>query len=312
MVVPPAAAGLALWCAYFYGFVRPHYLADYRYLFSANAYTGIELEPLYKVVLNTLGDGVWIGGGLYAALFAVVVLALFWRPRLLTNPLVPALLLWIGGYFAFLAYHNNLQPRYYMVVAVPIAALVALGIDGFRQAAARNRPARRRTANALAVAAVLAIAVPGIVLQAEFLLHPTYDFKNAAQEIARIVRAEKGHSELMLSISGSDLTLMTGLPSIDDDFGTFDLGERVKVYRPGWYVSWNEVDDDKADALSPYFHLERVAAWPVMDDPDRNLLILYRLDAAPPEPVMPRRKHHIPRPLVTKMGQQPSLNQLDH
>jgi hypothetical protein len=312
MVVPPAAAGLALWCAYFYGFVRPHYLADYRYLFSANAYTGIELEPLAKVVLNTLGDGVWIGGGLYAAFFAVVVLALFWRPRLLTNPLVPALLLWIGGYFAFLAYHNNLQPRYYMVVAVPIAALVALGTDGFRQAAARNKPARRRTANALAVVATLAIAVPGIVLQADFLLHPTYDFRNAAQAIAQIVRAEKGHSELVLSISGSDLTLMTGLPSIDDDFGTLDLGERVKVYRPGWYVSWNEVDDDKADALSPYFHLERVAAWPVMDDPDRNLLILYRLDAAPPEPVMPRRKRHIPKPLVTKMGQQPSLNQLDH
>jgi hypothetical protein len=310
--VPPAAVGLALWCAYFYGFVRPHYLADYRYLFSANAYTGIELEPLFQVVLNTLGDGVWMGGALYAGFFAVVALALFWRPRLLTNPLVPALLLWVGGYFAFLAYHNNLQPRYYMVVAVPITVLVALGTDAFRQAAARDRPGRRRTANALAVVATLAIAVPGMVLQADFLMHPTYDFRNAAEAIRRIVRAQKGHSDLVLSISGSDLTLMTGLPSIDDDFGTMDLGERVKVYRPGWYVSWNEVDDDKADALTPYFHLERVAAWPVMDDADRNLLILYRLDPAPPEPVMPRRKRHIPKPLVTKMGQQPSVMQLDH
>jgi hypothetical protein len=308
----PVAGGFALWCAYYFLFVRPHYLADYRYLFSANAYTGIELDPLAKVVLNTLGDGSWMGVGLYAALIAVVALAFLWRPRLLTNPLVPALLLWIAGYFAFLAYHNNLQPRYYIVVAAPAAVLVALGIDVFRQTGPRASVTRSTAANLLALAAVLAIAVPGIVRQVGFILQPTYDFQNAAQGIKRIVLAEPNHSHLILSISGSDLTLMTGLPSIDDDFGTLDLGERVKLYRPGWFVSWNEVDDDKADALSPLFHLERVAAFPAMDDADRNLLILYRLDPAPPHPNLPRRKPRIPRPLVTRMGQQPSVLQLDH
>ena len=57
-----------------------------------------------------------------------VSLGLFWRPRVFRNPLFPALLLWAGGYFAFLAYHNNLQPRYYLVVAVPISVMVALGL----------------------------------------------------------------------------------------------------------------------------------------------------------------------------------------
>jgi len=317
MVVLPAAGGLGLWCAYFFGFVRPHYLADYRYLFSANAYTGIELEPLAKVVLNTLGDGNWMGRGLYLSFFGVVALALFWRPRLFTNPLVPALLLWVCGYYAFLAYHNNLQPRYYIVVTAPIAVLVALGIDAFRHP--DSHPAGRRpftasqlTANMFAAAVVVLIAAPGIVRQADFLLHPTYDFRNAALGIQKIVLAQPNHSHLILSISGSDITLMTGLPSIDDDFGTLDLGERVKLYRPGWFVSWNEVDDDKADALSPYFHLERVADFAAMDDPDRNLLILYRLDAAQPTPMQPRRKRHIPKPLITRMGQQPSVLQLDH
>ncbi len=317
LAVPPALGALALWCAYFFLFVRPHYLADYRYLFSANAYTGIELEPLAQVVLNTLTDGNWMGRALYLTFFGVVALALFWRPRLFTNPLVPSLLLWIAGYFAFLAYHNNLQPRYYIVVAAPIIALVALGLDHFRHHDIGPRPGhypgpREFTANLLAAAVVLGIAVPGVVRQADFLLHPTYDFKNAAQEIKQIVLAQPGHSHLILGISGSDLTLMTGLPSIDDDFGTLDLGERVKLYRPGWFVTWNEVDDDKADALTPYFHLERVAAFPVMDDPDRNLLILYRLDPAQPTQAPPRRKRHIPKPLVTRMGQQPSVLQLDH
>ena len=311
LAVPPALVGLALWLAYFFLFVRPHYLEDYRYLFSANAYTGIELEPLYSVVLNTLGDGAWMGKALYTSLYAALTLLLFWRPRLLTNPLIPALLLWIGGYFAFLAYHNNLQPRYYLVVAVPITVVVAMGIDSFRQA--QNRAAVMITSIACAVL-VLAIAIPDTVQQIGYLRHPTYEFEAAAQGIKRIVLADKTHSHLILSISGSDLTLMTGLPSIDDDFGTYDMDVRVKQYQPGWYAAWNDVEDDKADAITPFYQMQRVAAFPAYDDPDRNLLILYRLDpiTQTPRPPKHRARRHIPKPLVTKMGQQPSNDQLEH
>jgi hypothetical protein len=309
--LPPALGGAALWCAYFFLFVRPHYLADYRYLFSANAYTGIELEPAAKVILNTIADGAWMGTLIYVAFFVVMALALFWRPRLLSNPLFPSLLLWIAGYFAFLAYHNNLQPRYYLVVAVPITVVVAMGIDSFRQ---RHGRTTTIVASVLGAVVVLAIAVPDAVEQMGYVLHPTYEFEAAAQGIKRIVLADKTHSHLILSISGSDLTLMTGLPSIDDDFGTLDLDERVKQYRPGWYASWNDVEDDKADALTPLYQLQRVAAFPAYDDPDRNLLILYRLD--PVEQTTHAARHrarrHIPKPLVTKMGQQPSNDQLQH
>jgi hypothetical protein len=289
--------------------VRPHYLADYQYLFSANAYTGIELEPLAKVVLNTLGDAAWMGKTVYTLFYVVLVLVFFWRPRLLSNPLLPALLLWIAGYFAFLAYHNNLQPRYYIVLAVPITAVVALGLDVLRQ----SRTETMRWAGlGVAAAAVLAIAVPDAAQEIGFALHPTYDFKNAAAEIKRIVLSDRQHSDLILSISGSDLTLMTGLPSIDDDFGTMELPDRVKQYRPGWYVTWNEVDDDKAYSMTPLFRMVRVAEFPVYDDSDRNLLILYRLDAAPAVQSPERPTRHTPKPLVTRLGQQPSVNQLVH
>jgi hypothetical protein len=315
LALPPAIGALALWCAYFFLLVRPHYLEDYRYLFSANAYTGIELEPVATVVLNTIVDGAWMGTTLYIAFFVVLALVIFWRARLIANPLFPSLLLWIGGYFAFLAYHNNLQPRYYLVVAAPITVVVALGIDSFRQSL-NGAYSRRATilSTSLAALVVLAIAVPDAVQQIGFVLHPTYDFKNAAQDIRTLVLADKTHSHLILSISGSDLTLMTGLPSIDDDFGTDSLQDRIKQYRPGWFATWNEVDDDKADSLTPQYQLQRIAAWPVYDDPDRNLLILYRLNPWP-EPQLaphPPAKHHIPKPLVTKLGQQPSNEQLEH
>ena len=139
LAAPPAIGGAALWCAYFFLFVRPHYLADYQYLFSANAYTGIDLEPVAKVILNTITDGAWMGILLYVLFFVVIALTFFWRPRLLANPLFPSLLLWIAGYFTFLAYHNNLQPRYYLVVAVPITVVVAMGLDSFRRVSGRSR-----------------------------------------------------------------------------------------------------------------------------------------------------------------------------
>jgi hypothetical protein len=311
LALPPAMGGLLLWCAYFFLFVRPHYLADYQYLFSANAYTGIELEPVATVILNTITDGAWMGTLIYVTFFAVVALTFFWRPRLLSNPLFPSLMLWIGGYFAFLAYHNNLQPRYYLVVAVPITVVVAMGIDSFRQQRGRRAMA---IASVIAAVLVLAIAVPDAARQIGYVRHPTYQFEAAAQGIKRIVLADKTHSHLILSISGSDLSLMTGLPSIDDDFGTDDMNARVKAYRPGWYASWNDVEDDKADALTPTYQMQRVAAFPAYDDPDRNLLILYRLDPADgmQHKTRHRARRRIPKPLITKIGQQPSDNQLQH
>ena len=310
LALPPVIGGVILWCAYYFLFVRPHYLEDYQYLFSANAYTGIGLEPIAKVILNTITDGAWMGMLIYVCFFVVLALTLFWRPRILANPLFPSLLLWIGGYFAFLAYHNNLQPRYYLVVAVPITVVVAMGIDSFRQAQSR---AGRLVASIAGGLLVLAIAVPDAMQQIQFLRHPTYEFEAAAQGIKGIVLADKAHSHLILSISGSDLTLMTGLPSIDDDFGTYDMDVRVKQYKPGWYAAWNDVEDDKADAITPLYQMKRVASFPAYDDPDRNLLILYRLDPVTETP--PPQHHarrHIPKPLLTRMGQQPSDNQLQH
>ena len=309
LAIPPAALGIAIWLAYFVGFVHPHYLEDYRYLFSANAYTGVELEPLATVVLNAIGDGMWMGHVLYPAFFVVLVLALFWRPRIFTQPLFPALLLWIGGYFAFLVYHNNLQPRYYLVIAVPITAAVALGLDHLRLGSSRLETV---IASTLVAAVTLGIAIPDALLQVDFVRNPTYQFEAAAQAIKHIVDSDPDHSHLILSISGSDLSLMTGLHSIDDDFGTLDLDQRVAKYHPGWYIAWNELDDDKADAITPLYTPVRVAAFPALDDPDRNLLIVYRLDPKPPTPPIHPPRHHIPKPLQTKIGQQPETMQLQH
>jgi len=319
LAAPIMAIAAAIWFAYYQLFVRPHFLSDFQYLFSANAYTGITPETSIAVLSRTVAGGLWIGRILYPLALLAAASAVFLRPRLLRNPLIPALLLWALGYAAFLAYHDNLQPRYYLVIAVPLTLLVPLVFETVWTAAPNPslRPLRRlATVTIVVVFAVLAITAARQTLR--FVRNPDYTFTRAAAQIRAIISADAGHNPLILSISGSNLSLMTGLPSICDDFGTMELPDRVRTYRPGWFVAWNEVEDDKMDALAPIYNLHRIASFPAMDDPDRNLLILYRLDPPTPDSeatgTLPRhhRRHPIPRLLQTSFGQQPSVEQLRH
>ena len=311
IVLPALAIGVFIWLAYYSLIVRPRFLADYRYLFSANAYTGITSENALSVIQDTFTDGTWIGKLLYPLALASIVIVLFIQQRLMRNPLVPSLLLWAAGYTSFLAYHNNLQPRYYLVVAVPLTLLVAVVFESLWNRRNIIAPLHHFAGSA-AVIALVAVITADARHTLHYVRHPEYTFADAAQRIHQIVSTDRTHNPLVLSISGSDLSLMTGLPSICDDFGTMELSDRVRAYQPGWYIAWNQVDDDKMDALTPIYHLNRVAAFPAMDDPERNLLILYRLD--PSTQLIPRRRRPkpVPRLLQTNFGQQPTTSQLEH
>jgi hypothetical protein len=325
------ATGAAVWAAYFGLFVRPRYLLDFRYLFSANAYTGITRDTFWPVLHDALFDGAWIGATLFvlALAAAVVSLARLCLPRLRSNPLAVALALWVLGYGGFVTYHANLQPRYYLVLAVPLTMLAAIGFDPLLAAAlagsgarkpARSQAVALKMVAALFGAAMLFAIVNGARQTIAFVLHPEYTFVTAAAQIREAIDREAAahpdQSRLVLSISGADLSLITGLPSICDDFGTMTLPERVAAYRPGWFAAWNDVEDDKMESLAPLYRVVRVGEWPAFDDPDRNLLILYRLDpvASPGPPGRPGRRRllSVPRRLRTRVGEQPSLLQLKH
>ena len=304
-----SAATLAalLWLIWFFAVIRPHYLPDYRYLFLANSYSGITRANAVQVLTDTFQDGRWMGLALYAAALAALLFTLGSLKRLRSHPLPPALLLWALGYEGFLAYHDNLQPRYYLLVAVPLTLLVPAVVEDLVLPRIRSIPLRR-AASLSAVLGLIFLILPSAILTAHFVERPQYTLIHAARQVQDVIlrehAADPTHSTLLLSISGSDISLITGLPSICDDFGTLDLVDRVDRYRPGWYAAWNEVDDDKMEALAPFYRLARVAAFPAMDDPERNLLILYRLDRAVPSnpPAHPRK--HLPAHLRTRIGEQ--------
>ena len=170
-----AAAGLAtsIWLMYYGLVVRPHYLLDYRYLFSANGYTRITLATAGDVLVNTFTDGAWMGLAPYCAAVGCVVTSAALVRRLRRCPLVPVLVLWAVGYEAFLAYHNNLQPRYYLVVAVPLTLLIPVTIE--QLVLSRIGSVRlRRWAYALAVAGIGTIVVRQAVMMIGYVRRPEY------------------------------------------------------------------------------------------------------------------------------------------
>ena len=315
--LPPVALAAVIWLGYYLFVVRPHFLPDFHYLFDANSYTGLTPSNILVVLAKTIADGLWIGNILYPLAILAVISVFLLRPRLLRNPLIPALMLWAASYAAFLAYHNNLQPRYYLVIAIPLTLLIPIVFSNLWTSNPRVRTYHEAWLHRLAITGIVGVLAAVIVTDArqtlQYVRTPDYAFTSAAGQIRQIISADPTHNPLILSISGSQLSLMTGLPSICDDFGTMDLPVRVKAYHPGWYIAWNQVEDDKMDALPPMYHLQRIAAFPAFDDPERNLLILYRLD--PPtasEPPRGHRKPIIPRLLRTSFGQQPSPTQLKH
>jgi 4-amino-4-deoxy-L-arabinose transferase-like glycosyltransferase len=308
------ALGLALWLSYYSFAVRPYFLSDYRYLFSANAYTGIDRGNWLSVIFWTVHGGAWIGRFLFTLALAAIGWAVINLRRLRDCPVVPVLILWATGYGAFLAYHNNLQPRYYLVIAVPLTLLVPVV---WRDLLAVHLHTRFAAAGGTLIAALLLVfcVVPEAVQTLEFVEHPQYTYVDAAWKIKSTIDSAQGaepdHSALVLSISGSDLSLMTGLHSICDDFGTLELADRVDRYKPGWYVAWNLIEDDKMDVLAPRYRVTRVATFPAMDDQDRNVLILYRLDPENSKSAEEGRRGRAHR-FRNKAGQQPSPIQLEH
>lgn len=273
-----AGVAVTLWGIYLAWLVHRGYWGDFRYLFAANS-TTISRDELWSTIGQTLTNLAWVGDILVLVAAATISVAAL-RRRTWNDPVFVSLLLWVAGYLFFLAYHANMQPRYYLVVAVPLTMLLAR--------AAMHVSMLHPVAPLAMAPLLLLIAAPQARTTLGYVRHPEYTFQSAANRIEQIVESDPAHSHTVLSISGSDLSLMTGVPSICDDFGTMDLEDRIAAYRPGWFVSWNSIEDDKMQALSKFYRLTRVAEFPAMDDPDRNLMIVYRLD--PKEGAVPRRK----------------------
>src|SRR5262249_26999786 len=151
-------------------------------------------------------------------------------------------------------YQNHPQPRYFTVIAFFSFFLVAMGVQALlhvmpasalsgekagdiqNRAAPGNGPgsgAKLRGARAaIPGIALLGAAVFAACVNAEwtlnFAMHPEYTLVSAAQRLTRYIDQHPNGKRLLLSISGDEITMITDLPTICDDFGTQDLVSKLK------------------------------------------------------------------------------------
>jgi 4-amino-4-deoxy-L-arabinose transferase-like glycosyltransferase len=269
------------WSLYYFLLVRPHYRIDYNYLFESNKWPQpTTLSGWLASFWYALHGSLWISPSLCITASVLLLLSFFFVRSLWRNPLLIASLLAAGGYIFFAGWHDSPQPRYYEVVVYSLSFALVLSVaELFRS---QRGALLARIAASAGLAVVVFHCLLGTRQIAGDLLHPEYGMVRAAEGITRYIDQHPARSRLLLSISGDDITLITHLPAICDDFGTWDLPYRMHTYQPGWFAEWNDIDPGTLVDLQTQYSLQQVASFPAFDDEDRNLLILYKLNPLPP------------------------------
>jgi 4-amino-4-deoxy-L-arabinose transferase-like glycosyltransferase len=269
-----------LWLAYFVLCVRPHFMEDYRQLFSINGYNA-HLSILPKMLMEAVGHGMWVSPVLYPATLSVLVLSAVWLRELWRMPLFGAAALAMACQMGFVGYHTNFQPRYYLIVALPMVMVLVLGLAAL-WARLTDTAMHRRALWSLDLLGA-AVVVGLLTMAAETMRYvwaPEYSFLTAAQSIAAVVRADGEVKPVLLSDSGDDITMMTGLPSICDAYALHGEDALLNRYQPGWFAVWPSKQGNILQHIAKMrqlYRLDEVARYRVFDDPARDELVLYRL-----------------------------------
>lgn len=293
----PAALGVsALTYGLWMGVVaRLGLLGDYTYLFTVNTYLKPKelCWPLYSVWWSFHG-GLWVDHILFplaALLVSGAALAWWsdWGRGLWLDPAFGASVWAAAGYILFMACQNNIQPRYFMVVAYFCFIVVARGVEALLSQT-DTEPLTGlptgRIAGWVAIGLAALAAGAGGARTVNYTLHPEYTFVNAAEQLTHYIDTHPNGKRLLLSTSGDQITLVSHLPTLCDDFvsptpSIPDLPAKLAAYQPGWYAAWNPPDPDSLEALHIYYSLEQVASFDAFDDPARNWLVLFKLHPLP-------------------------------
>ena len=245
------------------------YGAEFSYFFGVNASPEIDWPQTLATLREFFQDCFWIDRILYPAALAIVLLTVAWKRKLLSNPLFTASWIVLAAQAVFIfTRQDDFAPRYYLVMLAPLIFIVTLTFG--------ELITNSRKMAALSLVAITCSVTMNAAMIGQFLTHRDYDFHNAALSIRDIIRSHPEQKALILGVSGNQISLMTGVSSINDGYGTEDMAEKVARYQPGWYVAWNDVVLKDQDFLSDY-QLEKVASYPAFDDDDRGALTLYKM-----------------------------------
>jgi hypothetical protein len=291
------AVSFGLWMALVF---HAGLLPDFKYLFSINAY--IKPPEFYWPLVSfwwSFHGGLWVDH-IILPLAGLIVLAagLGWRHAearsLLLDPVFGASVLAVAGSLLFMTLQDHPQPRYYAVVAVFSFFLVAQGAaalladpDTPGEPMSTKKPLGPAPRLGWLLIGLIAIAV-GIngAWTLDYAAHPELTFVDAAQRLTRYIDQHPNGRRMLVCASGDQITLVTHLPALNDAFlapdsPIPDLAAKLGYYQPGWYASWNYLDRGALEDLHSHDSVEQVATFRAFDDPERDVLVLFKLHPWP-------------------------------
>lgn len=204
----------------------------------------------------------------------ILLLTVAWKRTLWRNPLFTASWIALAAQSVFIfSRQDDYAPRYFLVMLAPIVWIVILCFAELMDHA-------KKTA-VLLLGAMAASVIANLAMMGQFVTHRDYDFRDAAMGIKEIVSSHPEQKPLILGVSGNQITLMTGIASINDGYGTEDMASKVASYGPGWFLAWSDTPPQNDDFLAPY-RVEKMADYPAFDDDERGQLTLYKLTPRAP------------------------------
>ncbi len=267
--VTAITTAVVAWCVYFFAWVRPSYLRDFMFVFAINNYRS-HLTILPEMLRQMLVSGLGINSVLFPAGLTVVMVAVIWMRSLWRKPLFTAAILAATVDLAFIVSRGNFQPRYFLIVAMPLVIVVVMGAEEFWR--------RGMTRVVLAGGVVLlATALTMTVKTVGYVLHPVYTQRDMAMAVAQRMRADGSVDPVLFGGAADDISLFTGVRGISfyEPYGLQPLLER---YQPGWMGAWLDWEQDYPRQVSPQYELQQVATFRVYEDqPLHQVFVLYRM-----------------------------------
>jgi hypothetical protein len=248
-----------------------HYLSDSTIILGMDPLWQLEHSPLR--LLRFFFRGTWIDPVLFPVALACFLAAIsrlrfFWRDTLFTTAF-----LWEIGYAAFIVFHYDGPPRYFVPLIVPTIWLALIFTEWlWRQ--------HRRLAMAVAVCIAVSV-VWNIASIGNYLLHPRYTLFDASQRIRQVIVAEHAtqpaSNELLIGRGVDEVSLLSGgLQAIDSD-GAMPLAQKLDVYHPGWFMNWTEGSPLRLATVAEKRRMIEQAGFPGLDHHGGGGIVLYRL-----------------------------------
>jgi hypothetical protein len=255
------------------------HLIDLNYFFEINGMEPFDLKALPRTLLHLAQNSLWIDPILLLLAIGTILLACFRLRPLWRNPLFSASVVALCSHMVYLIRRqDDTAPRYFLPLLIPVILIVVLGLNEWWNAEIESGD-RPWVPQSIAVLLGVTVAWQGGSI-VNYFSHPTFAYVGALNDTRRIIDSDPAQRRLVLGVSAADFSLATKIPSLNDAFGSEDLGEKVARLKPGWFLAWNGVGDDIHAALPDELFVP-VASYAVFDDPDRSTLILYKMDRRP-------------------------------